>query len=52
MKFINYLETITGVDVYAMSSFFIFFFFFLIMTIWALKADKKFIDKMNNLPLE
>lgn len=52
MKFINYLETITGVDVYAMASFFIFFFFFIVMALWAWKADKKFIDRMNNLPLE
>lgn len=28
MKFINYLEKITGVDVYALSSFSIFFVFY------------------------
>jgi cbb3-type cytochrome oxidase subunit 3 len=52
MKFINYLEKITGVDVYAMSSFMIFFTFFIIMTVWALKADKKLIDTLSNIPLE
>jgi hypothetical protein len=52
MKFINYLESITGVDVYAMSSFIIFFTFFVIMTLWALKADKKLIDKINRIPLD
>lgn len=52
MKFINYLEKITGVDVFAMTSFMIFFTFFIIMAIWAWKADKKLIDKLNNLPLE
>ena len=52
MKFINYLEKITGVDVYAMSSFMIFFTFFIIMTLWAWRADKKLIDELSNIPLE
>jgi hypothetical protein len=52
MKFINYLEKITGVDIYALSSFSIFFTFFLIMTIWAWKADKKLIDQIRQIPLE
>ncbi len=51
MKFINYLEKITGVDIYALSSFSIFFVFFIVMTLWALKADKKMIDEINHLPL-
>lgn len=52
MKFINYLEHITGVSIYAMTSFFIFFSFFILMTLWAWKADKKLVDKINNLPLD
>jgi hypothetical protein len=52
MKFINYLEKITGVDVYAMSSFLIFFTFFIIMTLWAMRADKKLIDVLSNIPLD
>jgi hypothetical protein len=52
MKFINYLESIIGVDIYAMSSFMIFFTFFVVMTLWALKADKKMIDKINRIPLD
>jgi hypothetical protein len=52
MKFINYLEKITGVDVYAMTSFFIFFTFFVIMTVWALRADKGLIKKLSNIPLD
>jgi cbb3-type cytochrome oxidase subunit 3 len=51
MKFINYLEKISGVDIYALSSFGIFFIFFIAMTFWALKADKKMIDEMNHIPL-
>jgi len=52
MKFINYLTKITGVDIYAMSSFMIFFAFFIIMTVWALKADKGLIKTLSNIPLE
>lgn len=52
MKFINYLESIIGVDIYALSSFMIFFSFFVVMTLWALKADKKMIDEINRIPLD
>ena len=52
MKFINYLENITGVDVYGMSSFLIFFTFFIIMALWAFRADKKLIDVLSNIPLD
>lgn len=52
MKFINYLEKITGVDIYALSSFMIFFCFFAVMAVWALKADKKLIDHLTRIPLE
>jgi hypothetical protein len=51
MKFINYLEKITGVDVYALSSFSIFFTFFIVMCIWAFKADQKTMDTINQIPL-
>lgn len=51
MKFINYLEKIVGVDVYAMTSFLIFFSFFVLMCFWALRADKELMDELNNIPL-
>jgi hypothetical protein len=52
MKFINYLTKITGVDMYAMSSFLIFFAFFIVMVLWACKADKKLINTLSNLPFD
>ena len=52
MKFINYLEKITGVNIYAVSSFSIFFVFFLLMVLWAWKADKKMIEEISRIPLE
>jgi hypothetical protein len=52
MKFIHYLEKITGVSIYGISSFVIFFTIFVVMFIWAFKADKKLIDKINRIPLD
>ena len=50
MKFINYLESITGVGIYPLSSLFIFFLFFAVVTTWVLKADKKYIKSMREIP--
>lgn len=52
MKFIHYLETITGVDIYGLSSLTIFFTFFVGMTIWVMTSDKKSLEKINHLPLD
>ena len=51
MSFIHYLESITGVSIYALISFGIFFSFFIIMSLWAWKADKKLINTLSNIPL-
>jgi len=50
MKFINYLESITGVSVYPLLSLLIFFLFFAAMAIWAVKADKNYILLMKRIP--
>lgn len=52
MRFINYLESITGVSIYALTSFGIFFTFFIVMALWAWKADKKLINTLSNIPLD
>ena len=52
MCFIQYLEKTTRVDIFAMTAFFIFFSFFIGASLWAWKADKKLIEKINNIPLE
>jgi len=53
LKFIKYhMTSITGIEIYPLISFIIFFTFFLIMLIWVVKSDKKYIAKMENLPLE
>ena len=50
MKFINYLESITGVGIYPLASLMIFFLFFVALTYWALKANKDYIVEMKQLP--
>jgi cytochrome c oxidase cbb3-type subunit 4 len=50
MKFIHYLERITGVGIYPLTSLLLFFLFFSAMTIWMLKADKKYITAMKHIP--
>ena len=51
MKFINYLEKISGISIYGLSSLVLFTTIFVIMLVWALKADKKMIREISNIPL-
>lgn len=50
MKFINYLETITGISIFPLISLTIFFVFFITVSLWVWKADKGYIDTLKNLP--
>ncbi len=50
MKFIHYLERITGVGIYPLTSLAIFFLFFLVMALWSARADKTYIRIMKNIP--
>jgi hypothetical protein len=52
MKFINYLETITGVSIYPLTSLILFVCMFTVISIWVMKTDNSFIDHMKNMPLE
>jgi len=52
MKFIHYLEKISGIGVYGLSSLIIFGLFFLVMLVWALRADKNMMEELRNLPLD
>jgi hypothetical protein len=52
MKFINYLEKISGVSVYGMSSLVLFGTVFIVMLVWALKADKGMIEEIRHIPLD
>jgi cytochrome c oxidase cbb3-type subunit IV len=52
MKFVHYLEKITGVSIYPLTSFVIFGLFFLIMLTWVFKTDKKTIHSISRIPLD
>ncbi|RPE12405.1 CcoQ/FixQ family Cbb3-type cytochrome c oxidase assembly chaperone [Chitinophaga lutea] len=52
MKFIKYLESISGVSIYPMASLLIFSVFFLLAAFWALKADKRMMDSISHIPLD
>ena len=52
MKFIHYLEKITGVSIYPLISFVIFGLFFLVVLLWVLKTDKQKIVELSRIPLD
>jgi cytochrome c oxidase cbb3-type subunit 4 len=52
MKFIHYLENITGIGVYPLVSFLIFFIFFLAVSCYVIRAGKAHFEKAANMPLQ
>ena len=48
----NNLEAIAGVSIYPIISLTIFFAFFTIMLLWVMRADKKYIGEMADMPLD
>lgn len=50
MKFIHYLERITGVGIYPLISLTVFFLVFVLAAIWAFKADKSYITAVKTIP--
>lgn len=53
LKFVkSHLSSIGHIEIYPIISFLIFFLFFCVMLLWVIKSDKKFISKMQHLPLE
>jgi cbb3-type cytochrome oxidase subunit 3 len=46
------LQSIEGIEFYAIVSMIIFILFFIGITIWVFKVDKKYIKQMSELPLK
>lgn len=44
----HYLESISGVEIYPIISFFIFFIFFLVITWYVIKMDKDYVEEVSN----
>lgn len=52
MKFINYLTSISGVEIFPLISLLIFFLFFSALIVYAVKADKARLKYLSELPME
>jgi cbb3-type cytochrome oxidase subunit 3 len=48
--FKNILNNIDGVSVFPIFSLMVFFIFFSALGFWVFKADKKYVNHMENLP--
>ena len=46
------LQSIEGVGIFPIISMIVFAAFFTVVIIWYFKADKKYLNKMSNLPLD
>ena len=51
MKFINYLDSITNIGIYPLTSLLIFFVFFIGVGIYIIKGRKEYFDQLSHLPL-
>jgi len=51
MKFINYLESISGVSVFPLTSLIVFFLFFILVGLKVYLMDKNVLNEVMNLPL-
>ncbi len=49
--FKNYLKSIEGIADYPVISLVAFFIFFLAIMVWWLRADKKLLNEMSEMPL-
>jgi cytochrome c oxidase cbb3-type subunit 3 len=52
MKFINYLESITGISIFPLISLVLFTVFFSVVVAYVITADKRKMDRNSNIPLE
>lgn len=52
MKFVNYLEKISGVGIFPMISLILFTIVFILVVIYAFRTPNETVKKMENLPLD
>ncbi len=50
--FKDILESVNGIEIYAIAGLILFFAMFITIIIWMYRADKSYIEKMKMLPLE
>jgi ABC-type multidrug transport system permease subunit len=52
MKFINYIEKVTGVEIMGLVSLLLFFLFFTVMLTMVFKKKKKDLQEISRIPLD
>lgn len=52
MKFINYIEKISGVDIMGITSLLVFVIFFSLMLTWVFKTRKSEFNEASRIPLD
>jgi cbb3-type cytochrome oxidase subunit 3 len=50
--FKDIFESMSGINIFGLISMIFFFLVFLGVIYWAIRADKKYLEKMENMPLE
>ncbi len=48
----NYMESISGIEIYPIISLLIFFTFFVVLFLWVFTAKKDYIKTVSNIPLD
>ncbi|MCU0359209.1 MAG: CcoQ/FixQ family Cbb3-type cytochrome c oxidase assembly chaperone [Bacteroidia bacterium] len=51
MKFINYLQSISGVGIFPLISLLMFFVFFAAVTWYVFRVDKTYIERASRIPM-
>jgi hypothetical protein len=52
MKFIHYIEKVSGIQVMGLVSLLLFVSFFTVMLIWVFRVSKKKLDDISQIPLD
>ncbi|MCX8019979.1 MAG: CcoQ/FixQ family Cbb3-type cytochrome c oxidase assembly chaperone [Chitinophagaceae bacterium] len=52
MKFIHYLEKVSGVDIMGLTSLMVFFLFFTAVAVWLFRSRKEDFADISRIPLD
>ena len=52
MKFIHYIEKVSGVEIMGLLSLLMFVSFFTIMLVWVFRVNKKQLEEISQIPLD
>jgi preprotein translocase subunit YajC len=52
MKFIHYIEKVSGVEIMGLLSLLLFVSFFTIMLVWVFRVNKKQLEEISQIPLD